>query len=257
MVAILRPLVRVLLRYGVSCKAFTEAAKAVYVEVAEQEFRIPGRKQSDSRISVITGLSRKEVKRVKETEMPEERRSLLLHNRASRVIMGWTQDPEFTDDSGSPQDLNLDDRQPGFPELVRRYSGDAPVRAVLDELERVGAVERIGDNTLALLTRAYISQTDDVEKIQYMGVVVGQMIRTIDHNFWSQSSDPFFQRIVANQHISTADAPRFRAFAKQRGQQLLEQLDKWLAENEVPYATTDAEETETRHVGVGVYYFEE
>ena len=122
---ILRPLIRILLRNGVTYRAFTEAAKAVYIEVASAEFAIPGRKQTDSRISVITGLSRKEVKRVKSMPPATDAENLARYNRASRVISGWTQDEAFMDAHGNPADLPLDNSDNRFAELERRYSGDA------------------------------------------------------------------------------------------------------------------------------------
>ena len=67
---LLRPLVRILLRNGVSHRTFAEIAKWGYVDVAHQEFGLEGRKQSISRVSVLTGLSRKEVMRVRNLHDP-------------------------------------------------------------------------------------------------------------------------------------------------------------------------------------------
>lgn len=255
-IRILRPLIRIALRNGMTYKAFAEAAKSVFVDIAAEDFRIPGRKQSDSRISVITGLSRKEVKRVKLKDEYSEDMDPVLYNRASRVITGWTQDPDFTDEHGAPRDLNLEGPEPSFPELVRRYSGDAPPRAILDEMERVGSVERNGVNKLTLLTRAYITQSNDVEKLRYLGEVVSQLLRTMDRNFWDEDSEPLFQRIVANDQMPAESAEAFRVVTKQKGQELLETLDRWLSENEVR-DTDRVDEADLRRVGLGMYYFED
>lgn len=250
---IMRPLIRILLRNGVTYRAFTEAAKTVYVEVASVEFGIPGRKQTDSRISVITGLSRKEVKRVKSMPVTDESQNLARYNRASRVISGWTQDKDFMDAQGNPLDLPLDDSPNSFGELVRRYSGDAPPRAVLDELEQVGAAQRMENGTLCLLTRGYIPQTDSPERLGIFGISVSDLLNSINHNLQDETSKPFFQRIVANDRIPAELTDDFKHLTRRYCQQFLEKLDVWLAENEhrEPPAGVDL-----RRIGVGIYYFE-
>src|SRR5210317_1018540 len=88
-IRILQPLVRILLRNGVSFGTFSDIAKWVYVDTAANEFGIANRKQTISRISVITGLSRKEVKRVKEKTRPADTAIAEQYNRAARVITAW------------------------------------------------------------------------------------------------------------------------------------------------------------------------
>ena len=252
LVRILRPLIQILLRNGVTYRAFAETAKAVYVEVATKEHHIPGRKQTDSRISVITGLSRKEVKRVKSLPASEVGNDLARYNRASRVISGWTQDRDFMDSQGNPLDLKMDQADNSFAELVRRYSGDAPPRAVLDELEQVGAVQRLDDGTLCLVTRGYIPQTDSPERLGIFGVMVADLLHSSDYNLKDESAKPYFQRVVANERIPAAATEEFQQVTRRYCQQYLEKLDHWLAENE---ADSDGD-TELRRIGVGIYYFE-
>lgn len=253
LVRILRPLIRILLRNGVTYRAFAETAKAVYVEVATADFHIHGRKQTDSRISVITGLSRKEVKRVKSLPLSEVGNDLARYNRASRVISGWTQDRDFMDSQGNPLDLKMDEADNSFGELVRRYSGDAPPRAVLDELEQVGAVQRLDDETLCLVTRGYIPQTDSPERLGIFGVMAADLLHSSDYNLKDESAKPYFQRVVANERIPAAATDEFQQVTRRYCQQFLEKLDQWLAENEV---AADSDQ-ELRRIGVGIYYFED
>ncbi len=86
---LLWPLVRILLRNGVSYRTFSDLIKWVYVDVAGKEFGIKGRKQSASRVSVITGLSRKEVTRMRQLPRPDDHVSAEKYNRAARVIAAW------------------------------------------------------------------------------------------------------------------------------------------------------------------------
>src|SRR3989337_4392058 len=115
---LLRPLVRFLLRTGVPYRTFADVAKRVYVDVATEEFDIPGRKQSKSRVSILTGLSRKEVLRVKRLPAQDDLGALDRINRAARVIAGWVRDPRFSDASGQPTDLPIDGGNICFLQLV-------------------------------------------------------------------------------------------------------------------------------------------
>ena len=105
---VLRPLIRLLLRHGVPFGTFSDLAKRVYVEVALEEFGIPGRKQTHSRVSILTGLSRKEVLRVTRLDRPDDAETSDRYNRAARVIGGWVRDDRYGDGSGNPAKLPLE-----------------------------------------------------------------------------------------------------------------------------------------------------
>ncbi len=99
---ILKPLIRVLLRNGMSYGTFADIAKRQYIEVALNEFPVEGRKQSVSRVSVITGLTRKEVSRVVALDQAEDDKASDRYNRAARVVAGWRRDPDFLNRRGQP-----------------------------------------------------------------------------------------------------------------------------------------------------------
>src|SRR5215831_3874710 len=120
---ILRPLFRILLRNQMSFKAFTEIAKRAYVEVAASDFAIPGKKQSVSRVALLSGLTRKEVQRLLESEETSDSEIGERYNRAARVVAGWVRDADFSDPQGNPRDLEVSDAKDAatFADLVRRY----------------------------------------------------------------------------------------------------------------------------------------
>jgi len=142
---LLRPLARVLLRHGVSYGTFADLAKWVFVDVADREFNVSGKKQTTSRVSVLTGLSRKEVARVQAIDAPDDEAIVQQYNRAARVISGWVRDAAFNDFDGNPALLPFEGDK-SFASLVKAYSGDMPARAILDELLRVKAVRVVDDN---------------------------------------------------------------------------------------------------------------
>lgn len=253
---LLRPLARILLRNGVSFGTFSDLAKWVYVEVAAKEFCIEGRKQSTSRVSVITGLSRREVMRVRQLPRPDVTASTERHNRAARVIAAWRRESDFQDADGQPAPLPMEGLGATFSELIKRFSGNVPARAVLDELINVGAVERLEDGRVCLLTRAYIPKSIDAHKLNILGTDVQHLISTIDHNLKSESKEPIFQRKVAYDNLPDEVLPKFRKLFAKRAQSLLESADRWLAKFDRDINPA-VEGSGRNRAGFGIFFFEE
>jgi hypothetical protein len=257
---VLHALFRLLLRHSMSYTAFDELARRAYVEVAMKDFAIDGKKSTISRASILSGLTRKEVRRLLSPPAHAAAESgVERYNRAARVLTGWVRDPEFLDAAGEPRTLALDSPK-GFAELVRRHSGDMPARAVLDELHRVGAVEWLDDKHVQLHTRAYVPAGSASDKLDILGQDVAALIATIDHNIQHGTGDPRFQRKVMYHAIPRSDLPAFRKLSATQAQSLLERMDRWLqVRDRVDAARNDEESAATsrRRVGLGIYYFEE
>ena len=252
---LLRPLFRILLRQGMAFTAFEKLAKRVYVDVAFNEFRLPGKKPSISRTSILSGLTRKDVQQL--LAEPDEQGTPVdaTYNRAARVLTGWVRDADFADAAGDPRPLDAEGER-GFAGLVRRYSGDMPVRAVLDELLRVGAVQRLADGRIELRTRAYVPAQGDDEKLHILGNDVADLVATIDHNLQHAGSDARFQRKVMYRGIAPQALPAFRRLSAAQAQALLERLDRWLAAQLESQPHADPGSAHAR-VGLGIYYFEQ
>jgi len=253
---LLRPLVRILLRNNVSHRTFAELAKVAYVEVASAEFGIAGKKQTVSRIAILSGLTRKEVQRLLAQTPDTDSVVEEEYHRASRVITGWVRDPDFGDGKGHPHPLRMEGKRASFKELVKRYSGDIPVRAMLDELLRVGAVKQLKDGRICLLSRGYIPQKGVVEKLQVLGTDTADLISTIDHNVNQKPSKSRFQRKVMYDNVSVEAAKEFQVLASAQGQELLESIDRWLSHRDRD-VNPASKGTGRVRVGLGIYHFEE
>jgi hypothetical protein len=248
---LLRPLVRILLRNGVAHGAFLELTKKVFVDVAFDEFAPDGKKQTVSRVSAQTGLTRKEVKRLHELQDTDESSSQARYNRAVRVISGWMHDKRFLDKQGKPATLTLGGQPSSFDVLVKDYSGDIPVRAMLSTLVETGTVEET-DGEVSLLRQAYVASGDQADKLDILGSDVFELISTIDHNLTAEPDKLLFQRKVSYDNINPDSLPRLRKLSARKAQALLEQLDKHYAQQEFE---DDTEQGST--VSLGIYYFEQ
>jgi len=253
---ILRPLIHILIRNGISYGTFADLAKWLFVDVANRDFAIEGRKQTISRVSVITGLNRKEVKRVSGLPVPDDQASSERYNRAARVIAGWRRDKVFCTKKGGPTDLPVTGPGATFQNLVKKYSGDMPFRAILDELIRVGAAELTNDGRVHLLARAYLPAGDENMKIHILGTDVAHLIASIQHNLAPDERGLFYQRKVLYDNLPRDVLPAFRQLSADSAQKLLETLDAWLSDHDRDSGSGVAG-TGRNIAGLGIYYFEE
>lgn len=252
---LLRPLVRLLLRHSFPFSAFEAVAKRVYVDVAMEDFALPGRKPSVSRAAVLTGLTRKEVN-VQLEELANQDADLAgaHYNRAARVLSLWVHDADFQDTAGQPRILEVEGPG-GFAELVRRSKGDVPWRAVLDELERVGSVRMDQDGGVAIIQRAFVPSASTLTIFGILGTDVGQLIETIAHNMEPGDSVPRFQRKVMHTGIPAAHLAKFRDYSTRKSQALLEDYDVWLSSRDLSGVPEDQWPSHAQ-VGVGIFYYE-
>jgi hypothetical protein len=251
--SLLRPLTRVLIRNGIAYATFAEWAKQAYVEVAFDDFAEPGKKQTISRVSALTGIFRRDVKRLHDQGNAADPAAGERYNRAVRVISGWVNNAEFHDGNGQPARLPLEGETGSFAGLVKQHSGDIPVRAMLSVLEAAGSVRLGDDGRVELLQRAYIPGNDPVDKLHILGVDVAGLIATIDHNLVSPADQLFFQRKVSNGTLHPDAVEEFRRLSAARSQGLLEELDAWLSQHEISRAGADT----GRYVSLGIYYAEQ
>jgi hypothetical protein len=253
---LLRPLVRLLLRHGIPFGVMADVVRQVYVDVAFQEFCLPGRKQTTSRVAILTGLSRKEVARLRRLRRRDDQATLRQYHRAARVISAWVREPAFHDASGHPAPLPVDGEQASLGALVRRYSGDMPVRAMLDELLRVRAVEQLDDGRIRLLTRSYVPAAGEVEKLGILGTDVAALIATIDWNLRCPPADAYFQRKVHYDNLPAEIMPELHTLTRERAQAVIEELDRWMAARDRDVTPT-VQGTGRKRAMLGIYYFEE
>jgi hypothetical protein len=252
--SILRPLIKMLIRHGISYAAFTDLAKQLYFEVGKNDFAIPGKKQTSSRISTLTGLSRKEVARLEALPPKENALDASSINRAARVISGWVRDEEFQAASKEPADLPFEGERSSFSALVKRYSGDITARTIADELSRVGAISMSPDGLIHLNTRAYVANASDIDKITILGTDVSDLIGTIDHNI-TTPENARLQRKVAYNYIPQDKVADLKVQLTHVAQSSLESMDKILASHAVK-KNAAKKIVKYARAGIGIYYFE-
>jgi len=226
-----KPLVRLLIAQGVTHAEFSETAKEVYVETALRHFETDGR-VNKSRVAILTGLTRKEVKNVVDRALNASDKEK-THSRPSRVLTGWFADPKFQGPYGIPLELPYDSGDPEIPsfmDLVRQYSGDMAPRQMLNQLVESGSVVEI-DGRYKAISRIFLHSKLSPAMIQRLGSVGYRVFSSAARNIDREASDVgYFDRMVfADDGCSAEVIELFNEFIKARGQEFLEELDVWFS----------------------------
>ena len=253
---LMRPIIRLILRNGLMYRDFMQICKHLYVEIASQEYGVKGRQTNISRVALLTGLDRKEVKRVRgllEENEPQNIPEQHSADRISRILTGWHRDSAYSTQD-LPKVLPIDGDEASFSSLVRKYGSDVPATTMLKEFIRVGVVEQEG-NTVRALKSYYIPDTENLNAIHRMGNVIGDITSTLYHNFYRDNPDDtqaHFERCATNLEIDPANVTLFHEYLNDKGQKFLEDIDGWLSEHEVK----DKGSVDKIRLGVGAYWIQ-
>jgi len=248
----LKPLVRLLISQGVTHTDLSQAAKDVFVEVAIRHF-MEHQKINQSRIAVITGLTRKEVKRVLDNARQSEEQDAGF-SRPGRILTAWHTDPKFIGPYGLPLDLPYDSESPdvsSFKSLVKTYGADNSAKIMLDVLLSSGSVTTLDNGLLRPVRRSFEPSALSAELIERFGFVAHDFLSTAAHNIEAPSEGKFMERVVrADRALSPKALTVLSGFMKENSQTLLEKVDNQMVSLKDPGSGDDKVMT-----GMGVYQY--
>jgi hypothetical protein len=256
--AILRPLVRQLIAHGVTFPAFSRLAKEVYLDVGTRHFTLPFKKQSDSRVALVTGITRKEIGQIRRGQARRPAAALEVENTlAARVVGRWLAGPPYANAAGTPRLLayGASEGAASFTDLVAEIGGDIPPRAVLDELLRVGAATLTPRGDVRLAASAYVPAQGVEEKFAMLGSDSAELIEAIAHNIEHPSADAFLQRKVFYDNVGADALPELRGRVRTLGADFAQAVNQVLASYDRDRNPNAPGGERTRTV-VAVYYFE-
>jgi hypothetical protein len=246
---LLRPLVRLMVRCGVLCPAAIDMLRALYVEVAEEE--LGPAQRTDSRVSLLTGVHRKEIKR--QREIPPDEPPPPLVTRNAQLIATWLGAAGFTSEAGEPLPLPRSAPEgPSFESLVTAVTRDVRPRAVLDDWLSQGIVTIGVDDRIRLSTEAFLPQPGRDEQLFYFARNIHDHIAAASANVLAQQTPPFIDRSVHYDHLTPETAAALEQAGRAAVQRVLLDFNRralTLAAEEAPAGTP------TRRINLGVYLF--
>jgi len=251
--ALLRPIASVVLKCGMTWREFSELSKSVFVSVASDEFGIRGRPTNVSRVSILTGISRKEVKRQRELLAEPVTSNPTKSTDATRLLSGWHQDADYVGNDGNPRALKPVGGTPSFQSLFGTYGGDTPEQTLLRELLKAGSIEKDDQGRYVANRRYHMPVEMDAGSIRFFGTNLFDHANTLSNNVTGDADKRRLEGFAVDDQIHPDAVEEFRAYLDERGQQFLEEIDDWLSQHRL-----DPDELESTPVrlGLGVYAIE-
>jgi Family of unknown function (DUF6502) len=252
---LLKPLVRLILAKGVTYPMLIDLLKSVYVQTAKEEFTLDDKRQTDSRISLLTGVHRKDVRRLAhETGEPDLMPSNV--SLGSQLIALWLSRPEYLDERGHPRPLPRvagKGTEISFETLVTSQSKDIRPRAVLDEWQRLGVVHVDEADRVCLNVEGFIPEKGFDEKAYYVGHNVHDHLAAGVHNLLG-STPPFLERSVYSDQISEASVRELADLSRELGMQTLQTIFRRAQELEDRDVRNNTANT---RMNFGIYFYSE
>lgn len=253
LLAAMRPIAAMLVRFGVGYREFADVCKWAFVTVATEEFGRGDRPANLSRVASLTGLSRKEVRRVRLLALDSALPPVQAFNILAEVLQVWHADPRFRGPDGVPAPLSFDQGAQSFSALVRSCAADLPPDEIRAELRRGGALVERADGLLELRRRHFVPETPDARLVEGVNFGLRTIAATVAYNAGEEPGAPGrFQRLVHNRFVPRSRCPEVEEAVRHRLSEFSEELDDYFAEVGTPSPSSD-----TCIVGVGLYYYED
>jgi Family of unknown function (DUF6502) len=229
---LLRPLVRIMLREGLTYSHFAAIAQMAFVESAAKDFVGKGVKSSVSSVCALTGMTAQEVEGVLiEQERFNSSELLEVSNPFARVLHGWHNDRDYVGPYGFPVDLPFEDGPLNFTILTFRHAKGVSPQVVLKELKRVGAVTEVGSNVWKPLKQEYIEPSLSPENLGRMASLVESLLSTLENNTRGKrdGTDLFERTMIVDAPLTSAQLLELQGYLKVVGGQFLQRVDSFAA----------------------------
>lgn len=252
---LLRPLVRLLIGNGVTYPVLADLLRDLYLDVAQHDVLTDEKSRTDSRISLLTGVHRKEIRRQRSAAVQPEAEPDVV-TLTSQIISRWLGAAPFVAEGGTPLPLprSAPAGEPSFDALVASVTKDVRARAVLDEWLSQELVRLDNDERVILNVDAFIPRPGREEQLFYFGRNLHDHIAAASANVSATGKAPFMDRSVHYDALPIAAAERLEAMSREAGIRLLMEVNRVAAE----LADAAGEPTgPTRRVNLGVYLYAE
>jgi hypothetical protein len=252
---LLRPLVRLLIRRGITFPVLSGLLRGLYVEVARHDLLTEPRTRTDSRISLLTGIHRKELRRQR---APDPLAQPAVVTLDTQIMARWLGAPATTDAAGQPLPLPRSGPAPSFESLVTSVTRDVRPRAVLDDWLGQGLVTLDAAGRVCLRATAFLPPPGSEAQLYYFARNLHDHIAAAAGNLLAREGPPFLERSLHYDRLGPAAAARLEAEGREAAQRMLLELNRLaLSLAEAEDGAGAPGDPPTRRVNLGVYLYVE
>lgn len=250
-----KPLIRLLIANGITFPQFRELLKGVYVDVAERDLCNSSKDASDSRLFILTGVHRKDIKRLRQMSSDENLRNSQTASLGGTIVARWLGMAEFLNERGEPRCLlrNAENNLAGFDQLVTGVSKDIRPRTILDEWLSSGIVSINEKYEICLNQKAFVPATNFSEQTFYLARNVHDHLAACAHNMQSDNP-PMLERSVYYSSLTPESVQQLREIAKQEGAALLQKINN---EALLLQQQDENKKNASQRMRFGCYWFDE
>lgn len=249
---LIKPMVRLFLSKGITYTLLLEEIKRTYVEVADEEFKLDGKKQTDSRITLLTGVHRRDVHRIRSEEITQP---VSKANFSAQIIAQWIANPRYLDGNGRPKALPKTRKhganEETFESLVATVSKDIRSRPVLDEWLRTDIVSLNDEGHVKLNTEAFIPNHNLEEQLFFLGMNVHDHLAAAVNN--TLQDKKMFERCVYYDQLTLAHIEALHAWINEHGMAFLKTINQQAMACERPL--DDANSPPVYRMNSGLYFY--
>ena len=256
---LLRPLIRIMLREGLTYPQFALISRAAFIDCAASDFDVDQSTASSISISTLTGIPEAEIDSVRSRELVIKGGVSEEKNNFARVLHGWHNDRDYVGPYGFPIDLAFSGPAPSLCALVGRHTRVISPEVILKELLRISAVREVGTNIWQPLFREYIDPTLSPENIKRMGKLAESLLATLENNTRHnrEVTDLFERTMIVDQPLTERQLLEFQAYLKVVGGQFLQRVDAYAAIDLREKVALKPDETGTISAGLQCFLFVE
>ena len=248
-----RPLIRLLIEKGITFPQLRDLVKEIYIDVARKDFSLDDNEPSDSRIFVLTGIHRKDIKRIRQQSETTYSNVTASASISGEIVARWTSLPEYLDEKGHPRPLlkNSKGDEADFDGLVSSVNKDVRPKVILEEWLRLNIV-RLKDDLVILNKSAFVTNKEFNELAYYLGHNVHDHAASCVNNILEEN-DPMLERSVYYARLKEDSVKKLNAIANKKGNELLQHLNKQAIK--FYEADKDSEDAKYR-IRLGVYWYQ-
>src|ERR1700722_77038 len=249
------PLIDLIFDAGITVQEFCRLVRERAVRSASARIVSESGRGSNSRVAIMTGLARAEVARILKIE------DVLTSTRqgqhpARRVLAAWSHNQRFLGANGEPAVLPIFGGRKSFEQLVATHGGGIPVRAMLDQLTQIHAVEILAGQRVKARSRLPIFKGMTSTAIANLGERAGDLLRTLTYNLRA-TSNPLFEGTAVLSDIDSGAVPLVRRQIAEQGAAFIDGATSLLARSRINPRRSNLKGYPRCRVGVTVYYFQD